>query len=630
MQLLSRIGLIVLTVLLTACGVGKEETSKTLPEPDLSTGKHYANTAWATVHRDSRNSDYTPFFVSANLRVKWEALDGAAIAIGPTIGPEGNIYITTGQGTGKSHFHVFNREGKVLWESAPQQTLDDLDYAAFMNAAAVDINGDVYVGDLNQLWAFHPDGTVKWVASVSAQGATGYIVTPIFSKEGHVGGITTDGKVIFFNRQSGVLAWPVLDLPGRGGPPGKPAPVGFMGGGLLEKKFIQPLWDLIWGWEIEVANTPAVHPETGRIYITAAGATPNTGVLYGIDTGPEALSISFSAPMGAGSGTSPALSLDGSFVCAADEAGIMYGVDAESGKVLWKATGTIAGASPAVGPDGTVYSYSEGNIAAINGADGSLRWKVNYDSLAAEHLRESRLASRIARVDTIITVSAAKVWAAIDMDYGFMIGNQLVPLPQMTLVTAVDPADGRVINTTPVRDTCGAFITPTPDGTVYVSLGAFASSAQYFSLNQALPEELRVPGPLKAGLVAFEPAFAAGHARGAIRWVIELIDEARRDSSEGNPASAIINLERSRAQLRGTQLTLEDAVTRGELDRATADDCRANLVQAEASIYDVVSLLREGKVDISDKLQKAGNLMEDVISRLVDVPEPEKMKKRGI
>jgi hypothetical protein len=293
--------------------------------------------------------------------------------------------------------------------------------------------------------------------------------------------------------------------------------------------------------------------------------------------------------------------------------------------VLWKTTGTMAGASPAVGPDGTVYSYSEGNIAAINGADGSLRWKVNYDSLAAEHLRESRLANRIARVDTIITVSAAKVWAAIDMDYGFMVGDQLVPLPHMTLVTAIDPEDGRVVGTTPVRDTCGAFITPTPDGTVYVSLGALASSAQYYSLNQALPEEIRVPGPLKAGLVAFEPAFAVGHTRDATQWVLDLINGALRYSSEGNPASAIIDLERSRAQLRGTQVTIEDAVTRGELDRTTADECRTDLARAEVFMYDSVSLLREGKADISDKLQNARNILESVISRLANVPEPARM-----
>ena len=44
-------------------------------------------------------------------------------------------------------------------------------------------------------------------------------------------------------------------------------PPGIWGGGLLAEEYVTPLWDLIWGREIEVANTPAVHPDTGRIFI---------------------------------------------------------------------------------------------------------------------------------------------------------------------------------------------------------------------------------------------------------------------------------------------------------------------------------------------------------------------------
>ena len=83
----------------------------------------------------------------------------------------------------------------------------------------------------------------------------GHFVTPIVTGRGRVGGITTQGQVALFDASTGALAVPVLDLPGVPGRSGIPPAPGMFGGGLLDPELIRPMWDLIFGWEIEVANT---------------------------------------------------------------------------------------------------------------------------------------------------------------------------------------------------------------------------------------------------------------------------------------------------------------------------------------------------------------------------------------
>ena len=148
---------------------------------------YWGQTPWVSIHRDSRNSDYTPFVATADIQVKWEALEGAAILIAPAIGPEGNVYVTTGRGPGFSSLHTFDRDGNLLWESAPVPTLESLEDPkpsleshAVSSGVMIDKDGYVYISDQNQFWSFTADGTVRWVTDISALGATsGFISSMI-------------------------------------------------------------------------------------------------------------------------------------------------------------------------------------------------------------------------------------------------------------------------------------------------------------------------------------------------------------------------------------------------------------------------------------------------------------------
>jgi outer membrane protein assembly factor BamB len=275
---------------------------------------------------------------------------------------------------------------------------------------------------------------------------------------------------------------------------------------MLAEEFILPLWDLIFGREIEVANTPAVHPEIGRIYITAAGDTPTSGVLYGIDTSPEGASIAFSTPMGAGSGTSPAISPDGRYVYAIDDGGMMVAIDSYSGEVAWQVPDTMGQASPSIGPDGTIYSFNgiEGTIVAIDGSDGSLKWRRQYNDIAEQHLRWIPFLPRVATVDGLITVTDNGIWTFIDLNYQIRGGEQGFPQPRKIIVAQLDASNGEVLGWFESRDASGAFVIPDSDGSLYLTLSGTPTSISYFGVNDKLPGLLRSELKPQGGLVALE------------------------------------------------------------------------------------------------------------------------------
>ena len=173
--------------------------------------QHYGQVPWASVHRDSRNSDFSPLFTSEHLARSVSVLDGAALINPGVIDINGNHFVTSAKGAGFSHLHAFDKNGRLLWESPKQMAADDLDSYAGFNAPVIDEQGDIYIGDGNQLWAFRPDGELKWEAPLPEPGDP--FVYQIISNQGSVGGITTQGKVLFYERDTGSLAIPVFNLP---------------------------------------------------------------------------------------------------------------------------------------------------------------------------------------------------------------------------------------------------------------------------------------------------------------------------------------------------------------------------------------------------------------------------------
>ena len=525
------LALAVLAVWFVSQRGGKKKAEVALPQPVLADGPpafrqsktnsnlspQYFDSLWPAGHRDSSNTDFVPMELGTSFSIKKHFLHGQPIFWPPTIGLDGTSYVVTGSPPGNSHLYAISPEGEVLWSAKPQESLEDLDSFAIMNAPTIDAEGDLYVGDRDQLWAFKPNGDVKWVVDLKQYDVDWGFMTVVLSRQRYVGGVTTNGKVLFFWSHNGELAMPSLDLPGGAGPAPEDEPPESLWKDLMDPDLIPFIFNLIQGWEIEVANTPALHPETGRLYITAAGSTPGTGVLYGIDITDDTLSIAFQAPMGGGSGTSPAVSHDGSAVYAVDELGRMISIDAHTGRRLWQSeTGGGGSASPSVGVDETIYTPFQDRITAYT-KDGDVRWEKSYSDICKERLPEPGgvwsyvLSEPVAFVNSLLTVGMRRGWMALVCGYHLpkflsKSDRTRVPIPQESLFVTFDLATGEPLGEPLVLpETSEGFVTPLSNGNVIITTSGAITSIFYYMVNRILPERLQVAGPPKAGLLLLEP-----------------------------------------------------------------------------------------------------------------------------
>jgi outer membrane protein assembly factor BamB len=500
----------------------------------------YADSPWTTIHATSRNNDYVPTTMAKRYENKWRVLDGAATVMGPSIGPEGNLYVTTASPPGTSALHALDSEGNLLWQSDPWSGATDLDSCAGYQTPIVDDQGDVYLSDCNQLWSFSSDGTLRWAVDLPAppEGAAwqnlrsspvNSFVTAMFTNDGSVGGITIWGDIVLVSRADGAPVALVVKMPGSvavsdselpSDPTSGGIPPGLWPPDLMDQGMISPIWHIFEG-ATPGANTPAVEPTTGRIYATGFAETEGLGALYGFDFTPGAdgalgtIEVAINFVMGPGSGSSPALSPDGSVVYVSDGEGILYAVDAKTGAENWQVPTGGQAASPSVAPDGKIHLLGGKAGSAIN-PDGTIAWVANLDDFAATLVPpldpDSTLEGPRTFNNAIPTITDTGIVTSVTVGYLNEAFGRLVPLPVMQIVVMLDADTGEMIDGYDffeVDDTIDGFVIPSFDGTVYANNGALASSiisfsAPLFGWDELLPEGVSLMAPV-GGLQAFSP-----------------------------------------------------------------------------------------------------------------------------
>ncbi len=470
------------------------------PAETSDVGGVYADGGWSTLHRGPANRKLVPATDLSGDRVAWTALEGASVLTAPTLTPDRRaLFVTTGLARGAWNLHAFDLEGNALWSAPPwTDAKTGVDPCAILSSPIVDDAGDVYIGDCNQLFAFHADGRPKWTVPLPTIRDGDWVVaedlpvnaltTAVFTRAGDVFGVTNFGDVVVFDRATGRRLNDDLRLPGHVPPESAvmPMPPSIFEG-LVAPEIREWAWQLLAGGAMPSANTPAVDMASGRIFVAATSTTVGKGALHALDlhtlgSGPDRrveVSPAFLTEMGPGSGSSPALSPQADRVYVSDENGAFYGVDARTGTIDWRVQTKATSAAAAVGANGDVYALQAYGPALIAiRADGTVRWESDLDALAQAALPESFwLGDPVPIGNGNPTVVGADVLVPVVYGYETKLFGRTVPWPVHSSLVRIDGATGRgVEDVITLPDDSTGITAVLPDGTILNSLGTAVTS----------------------------------------------------------------------------------------------------------------------------------------------------------
>jgi outer membrane protein assembly factor BamB len=494
---------------------------------------------WPTHHRDFRNSDYTPFPAATELEVAWTALNGYAIITAPVIGRDGTVYISTGrENTG--NLHAFSRYGRHRW------THPGVDSKAITSSPIIDERGVLYITDKDQLWAINPDGSTRWNQPVPAPFATAF-----FIDTKSIGGITLQGDVLLFNRDTGNPNEPSIQLPGA--PPVFSTNTIPVWNGLIDPAIVDSIIAGLFGFGDLVANTPAVHPN-GKLVLIATG----DGYLYGLHVAPGDIHIVYQTPIGGGSGSSPTISADGQYVFFSDGDGNLYAHDALTGNFRWKKVLGKTFASSTIDENNIVYTGAGQSVIALK--DGLTIWKNDFRGLATKLVSpvyyDKKLILPQVQPSSALTATPQHLFFQADAGHPFVLSNgNVLTTPRWTGLIILDRRTGQLAgNPIPLRDTGGAVVVVSPDGRVYCPHGSVTTSLANETLNPQLPSFRDFP-PATGGLTALRPKYPIK----LFKEQILLASLWMNNTSDPYYNDLVVTL------LNASLLTLTDAVSKREV-----------------------------------------------------------------
>lgn len=322
-----------------------------------------ANSAWPMYGHDLRHTGQSPYNGPIETpSVKWVAHVAPYVKAAPIIGPNDRVYLgynlklcafdpDTGA-TDNATFWCFQLPARMR-----------------RNAAAVDVNGTVYVGARdNRLWAINPDGTHKWAFSVGNDGDVN--TSPAIGPDGTIYMAATWNGIVHALNPDGSLKWRLPCPPGisYSSPALGADQTTYVGTTLGFIHAVKPDGDLRWktkvGSKIRFAS-PAVGAD-GTIY---TGFGQGLAALWPDGT-PR-----WSYAVRGGFSSAPAVANDGTIYAAGGfgTSAALFAVNPD-GTEKWTYPGPF-NSSPVIGGNGIVYVAGGGRLTAID-PDGHFLWDI--------------------------------------------------------------------------------------------------------------------------------------------------------------------------------------------------------------------------------------------------------------
>lgn len=295
---------------------------------------------WQGGLSDAHNSASVTTNGSRELALDWTRPLGAPTATRPSIGPDGQVTVTSTGDVGCAL-------GSFQGATGRKRFCNSLGPSAISSTAVADTASNLYAGDDGSMSSINPNGQLRWRTPVY-----GVPRTPQFLPDGNVLVMTQFGQTNVLSNQTGVAVAPILDLV----PP--PLPLD------SPNAELRPANDglltcLVGGPDCAVAASPAVDPNSSTVYVVlwrAGAIAPQLVALTYTGGDTPSLEEAWSSPLLPSSVTSsPVLSPDGSRVYLTDVEGTVRAYSTEDGTPIWSYfVGDRAAGSVAVSPDGII------------------------------------------------------------------------------------------------------------------------------------------------------------------------------------------------------------------------------------------------------------------------------------
>ena len=563
--------------------------------------------AFHTMHAGPNNTDNVWVATAPEMKLEWVSDINFFIPEGPTFDNEGNLYFSP-------LFPAFDislvsldaETGKTNWEIAGNGSNAGSGAILILNDPDNTGKQIIYHMTYTEAMALRPDGTEIW------REKTDLMLPPVVQGErstthsfgfnyhpqtDSVIGLTMNGELLAFDRQTGAQVAPMGQIPGSPAVsevPSIPPSIVEASNALTDAvfgttpsglSFFSVIIDVIFGGGSLVTNFFAIDPNTGLIVVAATADDEADGTMDGLsefgaiyslelaDDGDGGLEFRIlnSAEFMGGTGSTPSISEDGSRVYVSDNVGNLIAFDTGLTELWRYDVGELIAASIAVSPDNNeLYAVTRRDVFKLTdlGDSGRLDWTATLDAFGGDPDVEIEF--------NALTPTITANGIAVSVGGGVSVLG--TPVMLQVGVGLLDRVTGKLRSFTVGREESIAVTTIGPDGGIYTASSPVRRVSGK-ALNADNPDVADIIGgisrykPIRNDLLVRDATCAAGVRA---RNTATIADSA--------PASAAQDSRQIQVLIDQSRAAIDRAVSDGDLEQDAATGLNTGLDSAEANL----------------------------------------------